>query len=282
MYKTDTFEEIHMDLQHNKIIAMESDNDKIYRVSLDNMISLRKYLQTGVSYSEFYKIVEQICLVYRLFNDAYIKKDTAIYFFEQFIIDLHTNEVKCCYFKSISAQSHLCLKQVINELIAGTSFLMGEAIDSVLALVDSESLEAVNDWLNENNSHQRMIEQEQQSVMEDFREDLYETQLLQVTELLVKKRYCLRHQASGETIILQQGETKIGKYHQHLFIENDTISQNHALITVKENQVFIMDTQSRNKTWKNNKELKAFEKVGLTDGDCIIFSNEIFALEEIV
>ena len=84
---------------------------------------------------------------------------------------------------------------------------------------------------------------------------------------------------TDETISINKKVFRIGKEKNHsdYFVgDNDTISRSHADIIIRENQYYIMDLNSKNKTYVNGQMISAQEEVEIFDGDRLRLANEEF------
>ena len=82
-----------------------------------------------------------------------------------------------------------------------------------------------------------------------------------------------------EKIILDKAEIKIGKKQElcdYVITDNKYIGRYHARIITDNSQVFFEDNNSTNKSYINNKQVSAGQKILLKDGDEIKLANLIF------
>lgn len=85
--------------------------------------------------------------------------------------------------------------------------------------------------------------------------------------------------STNEEIIIDKSVFKIGKEKRvvdYCVLDNKTVSRHHADIVKRENNYYIVDQNSTNKTLINGKAIKPMEEHQLFDGDIITMSNEMF------
>lgn len=78
----------------------------------------------------------------------------------------------------------------------------------------------------------------------------------------------------GNYVEISASPFKIGKISSHLIISKETISRNHASVTVINGSYFIKDENSKNRTYVNGQMLPPYSPVELEDGDVIRLANE--------
>lgn len=84
---------------------------------------------------------------------------------------------------------------------------------------------------------------------------------------------------NNEQILLEKDIFKIGKqqgYVDYLIRDNATISRSHANIIKKDNQYYVVDTNSTNHVYVNGQEIPCNEEVPINSGTIIRLSNEEF------
>ena len=93
----------------------------------------------------------------------------------------------------------------------------------------------------------------------------------QVMAVLVKTK-------TGEKITIGKKEFKIGKERSKVdyCITNNSVSRVHAIITFESGEYYIKDNNSTNYTYINGEAIAASQKVKLSNGDRIKFSDEEF------
>ncbi len=88
---------------------------------------------------------------------------------------------------------------------------------------------------------------------------------------------------TNEKIVLETDETKLGRSEtmtDYTIVENSLIGRVHAMIILKDNKYFIMDNNSKNKTFLNAKELEPKKEYELSNGDSIRLANEKFIFHQ--
>lgn len=96
-------------------------------------------------------------------------------------------------------------------------------------------------------------------------------------------RFWLLRAKTNETIELPQGEFKLGRSNvqsDYVISGNSGIGRLHAKIIVKENQCFVVDNSSMNKTYLNSQELEPQKEYLLENGDSIRLMNEKFTFHQ--
>ena len=96
-------------------------------------------------------------------------------------------------------------------------------------------------------------------------------------------RFWLLRAKTNETIELPQGEFKLGRSNvqsDYVISGNSGIGRLHAKIIVKENQCFVVDNSSMNKTYLNSQELEPQKEYLLENGDSIKLMNEKFTFHQ--
>ena len=96
-------------------------------------------------------------------------------------------------------------------------------------------------------------------------------------------RFWLLRAKTNETIELPQGEFKLGRSNaqsDYVISGNSGIGRLHAKIILKDNQCFVVDNSSMNKTYLNSKELEPQKEYLLENGDSIKLMNEKFTFHQ--
>ncbi len=84
---------------------------------------------------------------------------------------------------------------------------------------------------------------------------------------------------NNEIIMINKQVFKIGKdssYVDYCISDNSTISRSHAIINTRNDEYYILDTNSTNHTYVNNVMIQSNTEVKLNHGDNVRFSNEDF------
>ena len=93
----------------------------------------------------------------------------------------------------------------------------------------------------------------------------------------------LVREKTNEVIELPQGEFKLGRSNvqsDYVISGNSGIGRLHAKLIVKENQCFVIDNSSMNKTYLNSQELEPQKEYLLENGDSIRLMNEKFTFHQ--
>lgn len=103
--------------------------------------------------------------------------------------------------------------------------------------------------------------------------------LTKAQEQKAARPYILR-EASGEKTYIEKNVTRIGR--DRNFVDcyvggNAAIGRSHAVITIKDGEYFIQDTNSMNHTYLNGAMLQSGADYRLSDGDSVRFANEEFS-----
>lgn len=96
-------------------------------------------------------------------------------------------------------------------------------------------------------------------------------------------RFWLLRAKTNETIELPQGEFKLGRSNaqsDYVISGNSGIGRLHAKIIVRDNQCFVLDNSSMNKTYLNSQELEPQKEYLLENGDSIRLMNEKFTIHQ--
>lgn len=96
-------------------------------------------------------------------------------------------------------------------------------------------------------------------------------------------RFWLLRAKTNETIELPQGEFKLGRSNvqsDYVISGNSGIGRLHAKIIVRDNQCFVLDNSSMNKTYLNSQELEPQKEYLLENGDSIRLMNEKFTFHQ--
>lgn len=96
-------------------------------------------------------------------------------------------------------------------------------------------------------------------------------------------RFWLLRVKTNETIELPQGEFKLGRSNvqsDYVISGNSGIGRLHAKIIIKQNQGFVLDNSSMNKTYLNSQELEPQKEYLLENGDAIRLMNEKFTFHQ--
>lgn len=96
-------------------------------------------------------------------------------------------------------------------------------------------------------------------------------------------RFWLLRAKTNEKIELPQGEFKLGRSNvqsNYVISGNSGIGRLHAKIIVRENQCFVVDNSSMNKTYLNSQELEPQKEYLLENGDSIRLMNERFTFHQ--
>ena len=105
-----------------------------------------------------------------------------------------------------------------------------------------------------------------------------------VAETKIKHfKFWLLRAKTNETIELPQGEFKLGRSNvqsDYVISGNSGIGRLHAMIIVKENQCFVVDNSSINRTYLNSQELEPQKEYLLENGDSIRLMNEKFTFHQ--
>ena len=97
----------------------------------------------------------------------------------------------------------------------------------------------------------------------------------------IGKRACLIRQDNDDRIVINKANYKIGKSAEmcdYAITDNKTISRVHAEILLKNNQVYVVDKKSTNKTYVNGNLVQSEVPTLIKNGDEIKFSNVCFLL----
>ena len=89
----------------------------------------------------------------------------------------------------------------------------------------------------------------------------------------------LERKKNGESIAISKANFSIGKDDLHCDFcirDNNTISRQHAIISISAGRVYIEDNHSKNGTYLNDIKLISGQRQELRDGDCLKLSNEEF------
>ena len=89
----------------------------------------------------------------------------------------------------------------------------------------------------------------------------------------------LIRQKNNEKIMINKPVFRIGKeksYVDYFVGDNPAISRSHANIISRDDQFFIMDTNSKNHTYVNGMIIPANEEVKIDHGAVIVLANESF------
>lgn len=82
-----------------------------------------------------------------------------------------------------------------------------------------------------------------------------------------------------ENISINKPVFRIGKeksYVDYFVSNNSAISRSHADIITREQKCYIMDLNSKNKTYVNNQQVPAQQEIEVSNGDCLKLANEEF------
>ena len=93
----------------------------------------------------------------------------------------------------------------------------------------------------------------------------------------------LHREINNEDIIINKPVFRLGKeksYVDYFISENNTISRSHADIVTRCGNYFIIDLNSKNKTYVNGEKLSPQSETAIRNGDCIRLSNEEFIFYE--
>lgn len=96
-------------------------------------------------------------------------------------------------------------------------------------------------------------------------------------------KFWLLRAKTNETIELPQGEFKLGRSNaqsDYVISGNSGIGRLHTKIILKDNQCFVVDNSSMNKTYLNSKELEPQKEYLLENGDSIKLMNEKFTFHQ--
>ena len=89
----------------------------------------------------------------------------------------------------------------------------------------------------------------------------------------------LERKKNGESIAISKANFCVGKDDLHCDFcirDNNTISRQHAIISISAGRVYIEDNHSKNGTFLNDIKLISGQRQELRDGDCLKLSNEEF------
>lgn len=84
---------------------------------------------------------------------------------------------------------------------------------------------------------------------------------------------------TGETILINKPVFRIGKeksYSDYFVSNNDKVSRSHADIITRGERYYVIDLNSKNKTFVNGVVVLAQQEMEIFDGDCIKLANEEF------
>ena len=96
-------------------------------------------------------------------------------------------------------------------------------------------------------------------------------------------RFWLLRAKTNETIELPQGEFRLGRSNvqsDYVISGNSGIGRLHAKIIVRDNQCFVLDNSSMNKTYLNSQELEPQKEYLLENGDSVRLMNEKFTFHQ--
>ena len=82
-----------------------------------------------------------------------------------------------------------------------------------------------------------------------------------------------------ENIDIDKPVFRIGKernYVDYFVSNNSAISRSHADIITREQKCYVMDLNSKNKTYVNNQQIPAQQEIEISNGDCLKLANEEF------
>lgn len=82
-----------------------------------------------------------------------------------------------------------------------------------------------------------------------------------------------------ENISINKPVFRIGKeksYVDYFVSNNSAISRSHADIITREQKCYVMDLNSKNKTYVNNQQVPAQQEIEVSNGDCLKLANEEF------
>lgn len=133
--------------------------------------------------------------------------------------------------------------------------------DDSTGLLDDESTGLLNQY-DENTG---LLDEESTGI-------LYEAK----TQIVYPKLYRV---LTGETIIINKPVFRIGKersYTDYFVNDNAAVSRNHADIVVRENRFFVIDLNSKNRTFINNQVIPVRQETEICDGDKLRLANEEF------
>lgn len=106
------------------------------------------------------------------------------------------------------------------------------------------------------------------------------TQLLNEEESTELIHYpTLIRKSTGETILIDKPVFRLGKDKScvdYVISDNNTVSKSHADIVVRKEHYYVLDLNSKNKTFLNKRLLPAQYEVEIFDGDTLMLSNEEF------
>ena len=118
--------------------------------------------------------------------------------------------------------------------------------------------------------------------MEDIKKCLEEEKTVLIPKKSAKTYYLIR-KANSERIHIDKSDFKIGRKPQpvcdYTIADNVTISRVHAILDLADGVCTIMDNNSTNKVYVNDRELELDEKCPIRSGDVIEVGSEKFIVD---
>lgn len=251
-----------------------------FRFTVQNYISLRSYLKSGVSFSQFVQIVSQIIETIQSCESHGIRCGNLELNSDLSFYDYSKHQVRMICWPLISVSVKSSVASFFLEL---GSIYIGRSRDGDYRLqylqffdsrADFDLVEfqyyvdmLLKQWVTEQEEHRAG----KGKVIQKKTPDLPPTVGLRTSSI---------HRISTGTVIqISRYPFSIGRiaeFCDYALEENQYISRKHVTILLRNGQAYIRDNGSSNGTLLNEKRLPANTDVPLVSGDCFRISNEEF------
>ena len=272
-------------------------------------ISLFDRFKKPVSKFDFFFIIEQIVDIVRKVKLNSMSIDKIQWDLNNIFINETTREIQFIYLPLENVKENIDILKFIEEIIYSVKPVKGENSEYISRFVyflkdmkkfNGEEIEnfiyqeekSVIDTIkgkyeNINNLNKEIFYNEETGILEeegtsllndndDLLNDFEGTALLE--EANDSFPYLFRI-STGEEIYIDKPVFRIGKEmsnSDYCITDNNAISRRHGEIINREQRIYLVDLNSMNKTYINDKEIVPQEEIEIFDGDRITFANEKF------
>lgn len=276
-------------------------------------IPLSDRLKNPVSKYDFYFMMEQIVNIIQKVNEAGLEAGNLVLNMDNVYINEVTKEIQFVYlpildkpsgndtFKFLETFIYSAKPMLENDmeyisrLVFFMSGLEGFELNKIEKFIGKEDIRVVKTVKHNNPVHTSFLTDKPMDYYNYYESDEEETGLLiddEMTRLLVEdattstlvtsnsvKYGTLFRISTKETISIHKPIFRIGKegnYSDYIVNGNDKVSRSHADIIARGYKHYVVDLNSRNRTYINGQVIAIKEETEILDGDMLRLANEEF------
>lgn len=298
---------------YENFLSIKIDKQKKKKASLSSrvvgLMPLNVYFGGIVDKNKFLEIVQNIILIIKSCDEHLLNANNIELRPETVFIEKNLSSIKCIYWPIVNNQSYIKPRDFFKTLVQNISFsnlssdnwlqkynlflnsLQPFSINDFQNLItklqgrkiQTTDISPSSSLLNEDISSSKLHIQDS---VDDISYDPLALSVSVKTQIdskkLVASHLKLRKAKNNEQISITSAIFRIGKSkdeNNYVINDNPAISRRHAEILYKSNNYFVIDRNSTNGVFLNNKKIKSGIEYKLKSGDTLRFANEEFIVE---